>query len=906
MKKIILYSHTHWDREWYLSQKQFQYQLGDVFDEIVDTLENDADFHAFVADGQTVVIDDYLELRPHRIKAVERLIQTGKLIIGPWYTMPDLWLADGEALIRNLLYGACECKKYGIKQPNTGYVPDSFGHIEQMPAILNGFGIDNYIFTRGTPIDSIDGRLEFIWNAPDGKSRVTAHILPGNYGNARMLEGIENLEGLICELKTIADMYAERSVNAELSLGCNGTDHVWVQRDLPLILETARQCLPEYEIIHGTLEDYIREFDKKTYDLPQRSGILLSSHLNSGLLHGTWSSRIDNKIDNYRVTHEVQSMVEPLNTLSVLMGGKNSKRELELCWRWILQNHAHDSICGCSQDRVHADVERRFAHAEELAEMITGDILKAAAHDALTEKRPELIRYAGLAGDDGLTEFAVEFDGEAEFHLEDRAGRHYPVQVIKQTRLFRQDLVRYNGQYQDKSHFERYYNEYHAVAALPHAEPCSIERLRICEGAVAVQGGVRCGEHFMENQRLAVTFNPNGTIDVLHKKSGRRYTQLLKLTDEEELGGGYEHYQLQEGHQVQDTEHCVAVCRITQRGPLRGCAEVSYEWAVPAGLNESRNIRRGEKVNCTVQFTFTLDDDSETLQIRLLFTNRANDHRVRLALHNAYDRCDRAFCRRAFVVAKEDMARYSWDEGQNQLPMHGWCATDGMAFWGAGLHEFSVSDGNMEITLLRSVPFTFESGTWATPDAQLHKELCFDCALLFYSGSYLDGEIPARAAQLDYPSVAEVFGACAPEWIVHPYASNYLGEVRGEEVIPTDMLRSVWRHVYAHRDGWRRFEPARLANLHCPERLSPITITGKHILLSAFKLAEDAEQDVVLRLYSLADEEQKISVQASFVNEGVFRANMAEEPLEEICMEGLHIVPYEIITLRIKNAWFMH
>ena len=33
---------------------------------------------------------------------------------------------------------------------------------------------------------------------------------------------------------------------------------------------------------------------------------------------------------------------------------------LDVAWRWLIQNHPHDSICGCSIDAVHEDMFYRF------------------------------------------------------------------------------------------------------------------------------------------------------------------------------------------------------------------------------------------------------------------------------------------------------------------------------------------------------------------------------------------------------------------------------------------------------------------------------------------------------------------------------------------------------------------
>jgi alpha-mannosidase len=48
-------------------------------------------------------------------------------------------------------------------------------------------------------------------------------------------------------------------------------------------------------------------------------------------------------------------------------------------WRALLPNQAHDSICGCSQDRVHEQMAARFDTAVELADQTTARVLERLA-----------------------------------------------------------------------------------------------------------------------------------------------------------------------------------------------------------------------------------------------------------------------------------------------------------------------------------------------------------------------------------------------------------------------------------------------------------------------------------------------------------------------------------------------
>ena len=57
-------SGTHWDREWYRPFQEFRYLLVSLMDDLLDLMERDPQFRYFHLDGQTCVLDDYLEIRP--------------------------------------------------------------------------------------------------------------------------------------------------------------------------------------------------------------------------------------------------------------------------------------------------------------------------------------------------------------------------------------------------------------------------------------------------------------------------------------------------------------------------------------------------------------------------------------------------------------------------------------------------------------------------------------------------------------------------------------------------------------------------------------------------------------------------------------------------------------------------
>src|SRR5918993_3688268 len=223
-RRVHIVPHTHWDREWYASFQTFRLRLVDLLDDLLPRMEGDPAYARFLLDGQLAVVEDYLVVRPGEAERLRRLVGSGRIAVGPWYTLPDEFLVGGETLVRNLQLGLRVGDRFGGAMP-VGYLPDMFGHVAQMPQILAGFGLEDAVVWRGVP-EAIDAP-GFWWESPDG-TKVRAEYLTDGYGNgARMPEhGKELLEKI--------DSFREAQGNkvGDSILWMNGTDHLLPQPHL--------------------------------------------------------------------------------------------------------------------------------------------------------------------------------------------------------------------------------------------------------------------------------------------------------------------------------------------------------------------------------------------------------------------------------------------------------------------------------------------------------------------------------------------------------------------------------------------------------------------------------------------------------------------------------------------------
>jgi alpha-mannosidase len=349
--RFLVVPHTHWDREWYLPFEQFRLRLGAVVDGVLDTLERDPSFPSFTLDGQAIVLEDYLEVRPENEGRLRALLAAGRLEVGPSYVLPDEILVGGESLVRNLLLGRRVCRRFGVEPSDAGYLPDSFGHPAQLPQILAGFGIRTFLFSRGLGDEIDDVGVVFRWRA--GPAEVVACQMLPHYDNFARLTWFHDAEERV---RAIAGHFGDvlREAGQDEILLANGSDHLPIEPELPEILAgLGRTFGAEFRI--GRYDEYAPTPD----GLPSHEGELVGSRLQN-VLRGVNSARIHLKQANERAERRLLSIETAASLRTLREDAPYPAADLRLAWRDLLRNHPHDSICGCSCDEVHRDMLVRY------------------------------------------------------------------------------------------------------------------------------------------------------------------------------------------------------------------------------------------------------------------------------------------------------------------------------------------------------------------------------------------------------------------------------------------------------------------------------------------------------------------------------------------------------------------
>jgi mannosylglycerate hydrolase len=417
-RPIAIVPHTHWDREWYAPFQTFRVLLVRLLDELLPLLERDLSYARFLLDGQTVVVDDYLEIRPEAAATLRRLAAAGRLSVGPWMVLMDEFMVSGETIVRDLQLGMTRATELGGAMP-VGYLPDMFGHIAQMPQILRLAGLEHAVVWRGVPA-AID-RTAFWWEAPDG-SRVRAEYLYGSYSNGRDLP--DDAKQLVARARSYELEVGTAALPGGALLLMNGTDHQLPQRWLGRVVAEANEIQDDYRFVVTSLSEYLAE--QPVEGLATWPGELRSG-ARANVLMGVASNRIDVHQACARAERSIERRAEPLSAL-FLPPDRYPGALIGVAWRKLVLNSAHDSSCACSGDEVVDQVMVRYREARQIGDALTREALHGLAAGVDTPWGSTIVVNPTAVARGGLVQGFVPGEGPVHFVAPD--GARCPTQVI--------------------------------------------------------------------------------------------------------------------------------------------------------------------------------------------------------------------------------------------------------------------------------------------------------------------------------------------------------------------------------------------------------------------------------------------------------------------------------------------
>ena len=767
-KKIMhVLSHTHWDREWYQDFQGFRQRLVFQVDAMLDLMEGCPEYRHFHLDGQTSCLMDYLEIRPENRERLTKLIRDGRILIGPWFVMPDELLLSGESLVRNLLMGKKLCGEFGAEPMPIGYVTDIFGHCSQFPQILKGFDIDTAMLQRGTSGE--DGATELVWEGADGSTVLLVKCFPyGGYGDLFMMYGKSDEEMLEYEQRKLS------LATTGVLFALDGSDHAPAKPRLPGLLEKFNKVFLNTRCIHSSMVDYLRDLKKalgSNWEQTHRryvGELRLPNKKNiwGEVFQGTGSSRVYLKQANDSLEYLLPRCAEPLHVWSKLLGGDDQKAFLNLAWNYLLLNHPHDSMVGCSIDKVHSDMMYRFGEAASLTwnsiwesvqtigdrldtaslgEGLALTVYNLASVDAVPVARVSFEIPQGELIEkrtQGMVPILFDGDNKAVYMQIDATEPHvHSIPIVKK---FRGETPMF-WEREEYGEIERIYAS--AAINIPalgyssfrigYLPADAVESINLpdCFVPVASFG------HTIENEFIRLTAGSDGQVDLLDKVTGVTYRGLHELEDCGDVGTGWDHHYPQKDTVIRstDTEHRgpVSIC-VKQDGPLSASISVSYSLSVPEGVSADNTERLSDQVDIGIETIYTLDAGSCRVDCHTTIDNKALNHRIR-AIFPTDRTCDTWFCDTAFDVVERDIALFDTsdylEKKREESPIKNMVAacdgSVGLTVITKGLCEACVQDNDhrsIALTLFRG--FAQSIGGHMTGESQMQGMVSMDYALV--------------------------------------------------------------------------------------------------------------------------------------------------------------------------------
>ncbi|MGH7648012.1 MAG: glycosyl hydrolase-related protein, partial [Gemmatimonadaceae bacterium] len=721
---VYVVSHTHWDREWYEPAGRFRQRLVALIDEVIGDPPIQGD--SFLLDGQAVVLEDYLAVRPERRDELAALLRSGVVEAGPWYVLADELIPSGEALVRNLLAGRDVLSALGATAPPVLYSPDAFGHPASFPSLARGFGCGLIILWRGYGGPAWPSGDTVRWRANDGATVLLYHLPPDGYEFGASLPPADDAARE--RWGRVGQVLGPRAVLG-IALLANGADHHARQRDRTQALVALATAAAPALVRASSLARFAESLEQRARGaaLPGVTGELRASYGYTWTLQGTFATRAHQKRMNATVERTLVRDAEPWAALAARHGARDRRDLLRAAWKSLLRCHPHDTLCGCSIDQVARAMDARLEDAFAQAAGVRHDSLDdLVGHDPAVarERRSEwapcvIVRNGAPRARGGIVELDV-VRTKAHVRVGPGSGREaepaqlppafslwrdgvaVPVQILDRT--IRHDRIDSPLDYPDDALVE----SAHAVAWVAPVGGLGTAALSIRgeTGDAQAPSVVRAGERWMENEWLRVSVDDEGAVRVASPSTGMTVASALAIED---VGDGGDLYTPSPRGATLRAERLDDVC-LTQRGPLRAELTGRFSLDVPVSLAPGRDTRSAEPRALSVHVALTLDTGARFVRVRMEGDNACRDHRLRIVfrtgLAGAATFADAAFgpVARTAITAPPGSGEVPPPTAPLARYVTRDAGTRGITVYADGLAESeSIDDGGVAITLVRAV-----------------------------------------------------------------------------------------------------------------------------------------------------------------------------------------------------------
>ena len=792
-KKVYIISHSHWDREWYMPYEQHHMRLITLIDDLLEQFETNPDFNSFHLDGQTISLDDYLEVRPNKREALQKAITEGKLKIGPFYILQDDFLTSSESNTRNMLVGLEESKKWGAPV-KLGYFPDTFGNMGQAPQMMLEGGLDVTAYGRGVKPTGFNNvvindekytsQYSEMWWAGSDNSKVLGLLFANWYSNGNEIP-TEKEAAIEFWDKKLAD--AEQFASTDHLLMMNGCDHQPLQKDVTDAIKLANELYPDYEFLHSNFEDYINAVKA---DLPEDLNTVegeLTSQETDGwyTLANCSSSRIYLKQRNTEVSRQLENITEPLATMAAEVSGVYPHDQLRYAWKLLMQNHPHDSICGCSVDEVHQEMMTRYLKAHEVGKFLANEALDTLTSAINTTNFPEgskpfvVVNTLGQ-NKTGFVEATIEWkrkpfsqgvpdklyhelnnEEKPEFKVINQNGEEVAAEIIDVETLFGYDLPKDGFRVPYMATYVKVRLHLNQMPGL------SWNGFALAEGTMTVSNETTVyneATQTFENNFIKANIQSDGRLSIVDKKNDITYDNMLTFENVGDIANEYIFKQPKNDKAIYAHEFPFDVEVLTNNANIAEVV-ISQTMMIPRAAEEllqeemkavvemrNRNAGRStDLIPFVMETVVTIEKNSQQLKFSTTYNNQSENHRLRV-LFPTNIKTDRHFAESIFeVIERPNHVSASWENPTNPQHQHSFVnvqdETRGVTVSNFGINEYEIlnEQNTIALTILRSTGELGDWGYFPTPEAQCIGENTIEFAIAFHTAndkfdSFKDGQ----------------------------------------------------------------------------------------------------------------------------------------------------------------------
>jgi mannosylglycerate hydrolase len=569
---------------------------------------------------------------------------------------------------------------------------------------------------------------------------------------------------------------------------------------------------------------------------------------------------------NERCETLLENWAEPTASLAWLLGSNYPQNLIWTSWKWLLKNHPHDSICGCSIDQVHREMMTRFDWCKQIAQEAINKNLNYISEkikiDYLNKDELALIVFNPLPYSiDENVEVRVKFPKEVNLNrvkVLTTEGEEIPYQL----KGYGLDYKIIFNPFKSPQPVEVNYADISFTAKdIPACgyKTFTIKAIDDIQMHKEYETDIRASRDYIENKYYKVIAETNGTITIIDKLNNKVFKNCHRFVD------GGDTYSPPLNDQIVISQ--LNDISIQDVGPAEATLKVSGKMMLPVGLKSDRKSRAEKMIECSLESEVKLFSDIQRIEFKTKFDNRVCDHRLRVEFPTNI-KTDYVYADGHFEVVKRPINipdSEGWKEKAYKTAHNsGFIDINdreyGLALLNQGLPEYEIIPDNntIALTLLRCVGWLsrgdleYKKGnagpSCATPEAQCLGENTFSYALIPHQGSWDDARISQKTKQ---------------------YKTKVL----------TTQLKN---------------QPGNLS-----DKYSLIQLEGKYLEISAIKKHE-FEDKLVIRVYNPTNEKTTGKIKLGFDINKVYLGRLDESYEEELAYNNgveIELKPKEIKTI---------